>query len=157
MKKILRYNSFNEVKAEPKLEVRLINEPVEGKDISSYDNLGGQVHDMITTFYSNGFPLNGLYLNGKLIGSILLDPDYLPWEYRFDVIIKKGYRNKGYLKYIMNDLIERFKKDEQADQLSAIVINKKLVNILEDKWGFGVDEFEGDPFVFTNKKWLSEL
>jgi len=156
MKKILNYNKFNEAKVEPVLEVRLLNEPVEGKDLSSYAHLD-EVHDMITTFNSNGFPLNGLYLNNKLIGSILLDPDYLPWEYRFDVIIKKGYRNKGYLKYLMGDLIDRFKKDEQTDQLSATVVNKKLVNILEDKWGFGVDEFEGDPFVWTNKKWLSEL
>ena len=150
MKKILRYNNFNEAKVEPKLEIRLLNEPVEGKDISSYDHMN-DVHNMITTFYSNGFPLNGLYLNGKLIGSILLDPDYLPWEYRFDVIIKKGYRNKGYLKYLMNDLIERFKNDEQADQLSATVVNKNLVSVLKDKWGFGVDEFEGDPFVWINK------
>jgi len=156
MNRINTFDKFNEAKQEPKLEVRLLNEPVEGKDISTYAHMD-EVHNMITTFYSNGFPLNGLYLNNKLIGSILLDPDYLPWEYRFDVIIKRGYRKRGYLKYLMNDLIERFKKDEQADQLSAVVINKKLVNILEDKWGFGVDEFEGDPFVWTNKKWLSEI
>lgn len=150
MKKILRYNNFNEAKSEPVIEVRLLNEPVEGKDLSSYNHMD-DVYNMITNFNSNGFPLNGLYLNDKLIGSILLDPDYLPWEYRFDVIIKKGYRNKGYLKYLINDLIERFKKNEQADQLSATVVNKNLVNILKDKWGFGVDEFEGDPFVWINK------
>lgn len=109
------------------------------------------VYDMITTFGTNGIPKIGLYKNNMIIGAILLDGDYLPWEYRFDVVIKRGYRGRGYLRLLMEKLIEDFKRDPEADQLSAIVINKKLSKILDERFGFSIGEFDGDDFAFIIK------
>lgn len=119
-------------------------------DISKEDY--HKVYDMITSFNSNGIPKIGLYKKGIIIGAILLDEDYLPYEYRFDVIIKRGYRGRGYFRLLMDKLIINFKEDKQADQLSAVVVNKKLSNIFKEEFGFGISEFEGDDFAFLSKK-----
>lgn len=116
-------------------------------DEEEYDD----VYDMITTFGTNGTPKIGLYKGNKIIGAILLDEDYLPWEYRFDVIIKRGYRGRGYLRLLMEKLIEDFKNDPEADQLSAIVINKKLSKILDERFDFSISDYEGDDFAFMLK------
>lgn len=126
------------------------NSDVVVKDIPIEDY--NEVYDMITNFGTSGKPKIGLYKNNLIIGAILLDEDYLPWEYRFDVIIKRGYRGRGYFKLLMNKIIEDFKNDEQAEQLSAIVINKKLTKILEEKYGFIIGDFDGDDFAFIQKK-----
>lgn len=107
--------------------------------------------DMIDGFYTNGEPKIGLFNGEKLIGGVLLEEDYLPREYRFDVVIHKKFRGKGYLKLLINKLKENFNNDKEAKQLSATVVNKKLTKILVNKFGFNEGEFEGDDFVWINK------
>ena len=120
-------------------------------DISKEDY--NKVYNMITDFNSNGIPKIGLYKKGVIIGAILIDDDYLPNEYRFDIIIKKGYRGRGYLKLLINKLIEDFQVDDKVDQLSAVVVNKKLSTILGSRFGFTISEFDGDDFAFLSKKY----
>ena len=106
-------------------------------------------------FGTNGTPSIGLFDGGKLIGAVLLDEDYLPYEYRFDIVINKRYRNKGYSSLLIKALIDKFKKDTEADQLAATVVNKKLLNTLENKFGFWIGEYEGDAFAWLTKKDVS--
>lgn len=121
----------------------------------SVKNIGNEymdeLFDMVDGFNTNGKPKIGLFNDGKLIGGVLLEEDYLPWEYRFDVVIHKKFRGKGYLKLLINKLKENFYNDKEADQLSATVVNKKLTKILVNKFGFNEGEFEGDDFVWISK------
>ena len=110
-----------------------------------------ELFDMVDGFSTNGNPKIGLFNGEKLIGGVLLDEDYLPWEYRFDVVINKKNRGKGYLKLLINKLKENFNNDKQADQLSATVVNKKLTDILVNNFGFYKGEYEGDDFVWIKK------
>lgn len=130
-----------------------LNESQQNIYIKDIDNeYIDELFDMMSDdFYSYSSPIIGLFDNDKIIGGVLIDEDYLPWEYRFDVVIDKGYRGKGYLKLLINRLIEKFNADEKADQLSAIVVNKKLTDILVNKFGFSKGEFEGDDFVWIRK------
>ncbi len=110
-----------------------------------------ELFDMVDGFNTNGKPKIGLFNGEKLIGGVLLEEDYLPFEYRFDIVIHKKFRDKGYLKLLINKLKENFNNDKEADQLSATVVNKKLTKILVNKFGFDKGEFEGDDFVWINK------
>ena len=112
----------------------------------------GELFDMADgEFYTYGKPKIGLFSGEKLIGGVLLEEEYLPSEYRFDVIIHKNFRDKGYLKLLINKLKENFYNDKEVDQLSAMVVNKKLTKILVNKFGFNKGEFEGEDFVWINK------
>lgn len=106
---------------------------------------------IVDGFNTNGTPEIGLFNGEKLIGGVLLNEDYFPWEYRFDVVIHKKFRGKGYLKLLIDKLKENFNNDKEADQLSATVVNKKLTKILVNKFGFNESEFEGDDFVWIKK------
>lgn len=122
----------------------------------SVKNIGNEymdeLFDMIDgLFYTYANPKIGLFNGENLIGGVLLDEDYLPLEYRFDVVIHKKFRGKGYLKLLINKLKENFYNDKEANQLSATVVNKKLTKILVNKFGFNEGEFEGDDFVWINK------
>jgi len=127
----------------------------ENVDDVTIRNIGNEyikeLKGMINNFNSNGNPKIGLFKGNNLIGGVLLDKDYSPWEYRFDVVIDERFRGEGYLKLLINKLKEDFFKDEKADQLSATVVNKELTNILINKYGFNKGEYEGDDFVWINK------
>lgn len=107
--------------------------------------------NMIDCFNTDSIPKIGLFSNEKLIGGILLDKDYLPYEYRFDVFITEQFRGKGYLALLINKLKDQFMNDKVADQLSATIINKKLTEILVDKFGFNKGDFYGDDFIWIKK------
>jgi len=120
---------------------------------SSYND---EVYKLIgNQFPSYGTATIGLFDGDKLIGAILLEEDYLPWDYRFDIIINKRYRNKGYSSVLIRALIDKFNKDPEAEQISAIVINNKLMRVLE-KFDFYEDEFDGMRMAFLNKKSIKE-
>ena len=133
---------------------QFINENTTNDDIF-VKNIGNEytyeLMSMIEGFNTNGKPKIGLFKGENLIGGVLLDEDYLPWEYRFDVVINKKFRGKGYLKLLINKLKENFNNDKEADQLSAIVVNKKLTDILVNNFGFYKGEYEGDDFVWIQK------
>ena len=141
MKNILKFNDFLNENLKDDIYVKSI-----GVEYSK------ELYGMITNFNSSGNPYLGLFKGEKIIGGILLDEDYLPWEFRFDVVIKRGYRGKGYLKLLINKLKEDFYADKDADQLSATVVNKKLTPILVNRFGFSDGEYEGDDFVWITKK-----
>ena len=141
MKNILKFNDFLNENLKDDIYVKSI-----GVEYSK------ELYSMITNFNSSGNPYLGLFKGEKIIGGILLDEDYLPWEFRFDVVIKRGYRGKGYLKLLINKLKEDFYADKDADQLSATVVNKKLTPILVNRFGFSDGEYEGDDFVWITKK-----
>jgi GNAT superfamily N-acetyltransferase len=149
------YDVFDDYKHFLNLNEENENTEVSIRDIdSSYVD---QVYKLVgKQFGTSGMPSIGLFDGNKLIGAVLLDEDYLPYEYRFDIVVNKRYRNKGYSSLLIKAIIEKFKKDKNADQLSAIVINKKLLNVLEKKFDFGVAEYEGDDFAWITKKDLSE-
>ena len=88
---------------------QFVNENTTNDDIF-VKNIGNEyvyeLMSMIEGFNTNGKPKIGLFKGEKLIGGVLLDEDYLPWEYRFDVIINKKFRGKGYLKLLINKLKE---------------------------------------------------
>lgn len=129
------------------MDVNTINNWQRG-DAIPYD---AELQKMIgSSFTSDGFAYIGLFKGDKIIGGVLLSKDHLPWEYRFDVVISRSYRGKGYLKLLINKLIADFKADPVADQLSAQVVNKKLVGILE-RYGFSIGNFEDLPFAWMTK------
>ena len=113
------------------------------------DSYRYELISMIDSFNSYGVPFIGLFDNDKLIGGVLMDEDYLPYEYRFDIVISPVYRKKGYLKLLIDKLKLEFYKDNKADQLSATVVNKKLIAILKNRFGF--NEYEGDAFMWIRK------
>lgn len=134
------YESFNDISNDVYVE----------RIDSDYDD---ELIDMIgDDFNPNGSGFLGLFKKDSIIGGVMIEKDYLPWEYRFDVVISEKYRGKGYLKLLINRLIERFNKDDEADQLSATVINKGLTDVLVNKFGFNKGEFNGDDFVWIRKK-----
>jgi hypothetical protein len=141
MKNILKFNDFLNENLKDDIYVKSIG--------VEYSN---ELYSMITNFNSSGNPYLGLFKGEKIIGGILLDEDYLPWEFRFDVVIKRGYRGKGYLKLLIDKLKEDFYADKDADQLSATVVNKKLTPILVNRFGFSCGKYEGDDFVWITKK-----
>lgn len=113
---------------------------------------GDQILKMIgNTFITYGTPTIGLFKDNKIIGAVLLDKDYLPWEYRFDIVIARSYRNKGLATLLLDKLVQEFKQDSQANQLSATVVNKKLLSILVSKYGFSSGKYEDDDFVWLTK------
>lgn len=85
----------------------------------SVKNIGNEYFDelsnMIDEFNTNGKPRIGLFNGKKLIGGVLLDENYLPWEYRFDIVIHKNFRGKGYLELLINKLKDDFNNDKEAD------------------------------------------
>ena len=134
------YESFNDISNDVYVE----------RIDSDYDD---ELIDMIgDDFNPNGSGFLGLFKKDSIIGAVMIEKDYLPWEYRFDVVISKKYRGKGYLKLLINRLIECFNKDDEADQLSATVINKGLTDVLVNKFGFNKGEFNGSDFVWIRKK-----
>jgi len=115
---------------------------------SSFDD---ELYDMIgNDFGTNGEGFLGIFLGDEIVGGVLLSPDHLPWEYRFDIVIDKKHRRKGYSHLLIRELVRLFKSDSEAEQLSAQVINPSLVDILV-RHGFSEGEYEGDPFLWITK------
>jgi hypothetical protein len=84
-----------------------------------------------------GHPRLVLIQNNKVIGGIFVDNDYLPYEYMFDIFIKKSKRGKGYSKLLLDAMIKDFVENfPEADQIRGWVINKKLEDYLESKYDF---------------------
>lgn len=111
----------------------------------SFDN---EIHNMINNeFISHGTASIGLFIDDKLIGAVLLEEDNLPLEHRFDIIIDKPYRGKGYSHKLINAMIQNFNNDSKAKQLIGWVVNKNLLNQLISKYNFKSWEFEGEDFV----------
>lgn len=126
------------------------------KDIdSSYDN---EVYDLINNeFISNGTSFIGLFDEDEIIGAILLEKDYLPYEYRFDIIIDSYYRKKGYANLLIKELIKKFKEDSKAENLIAWVVNGDLKNMLVNKYNFDTWKYEGEDFVGLQKDNINEI
>ena len=148
MSKVIR-EQINKVKNWKQFLNESVNSTIYVKNIGN--EYMDELFDMVDGFNTNGKPKIGLFNGKKLIGGVLLEEDYLPWEYRFDVVIHKKFRGKGYLKLLINKLKENFNDDKEADQLSATLVNKKLTKILINKFEFNEGEFEGDDFVWISK------
>ena len=98
-----------------------------------------------------GQPRLALLENGNVIGGIFLEPPnsyslngkYVVetyWEYKFDIIIERSKRKKGYSKILLDAMIKDFVDNfPDADKIRGEVINKKLQKSLEKYYGFSCD------------------
>ena len=87
-----------------------------------------------------GHPRLVLTENNKIIGAIYKEK-YTHWktkeeikdaEYKFDIVIKKSKRGKGYAKYLLDAMIYDFVYNyPNSDQIRGEVVNKKLEKYLE--------------------------
>ena len=107
-----------------------------------------------------GQPRLALLENGKIIGGIFLEKpssyiengEYVVqpmWEYKFDIVIVKSKRNKGYSKILLDAMIEDFVSNfPDADQIRAEVTNKKLEKSLQKKYGFSCDSRNDEKITY---------
>jgi GNAT superfamily N-acetyltransferase len=70
-------------------------------------------------------------------------------EYKFDIVIRKKYRGKGYAKLLLDrmliDFLENF---PEAEQIRAELINKKLAQYLVSKYGFTCDSDNDEDITY---------
>jgi hypothetical protein len=107
-----------------------------------------------------GQPRLALLENGKIIGGIFLEKpssyiengEYVVqpmWEYKFDIVIVKSKRNKGYSKILLDAMIQDFVSNfPDADQIRAEVTNKKLEKSLKKNYGFSCDSRNDEKITY---------
>lgn len=107
-----------------------------------------------------GQPRLALLENGKIIGGIFLEKpssyiengEYVVqpmWEYKFDIVIVKSKRNKGYSKILLDAMIQDFVSNfPDADQIRAEVTNKKLEKSLQKNYGFSCDSGNDEKITY---------
>ena len=118
---------------------------------------GGKLYDEMeelaaTNLGSWGIPRIALLENGKLVGGIFLGEENLDYEYLFDIAVKKNKRNKGYATILINAMIKDSIENFDLEQIRAHVVNEKLVEILENKYGFdcGYDDNSGTTVCYMD-------
>jgi hypothetical protein len=112
-----------------------------------------------------GSPRLVLIHDNKVLGGIFLEQDnsytlngvkYTPdlFEYKFDIIIGKKYRGKGYAKILLDQMIVDFIDNfPEADQIRAELINKKLAKYLVSRYKFycDSDNEEGITYCYLSR------
>ena len=77
------------------------------------------------------------------------------YEYKFDIIISRSHRGKGYAKLLIDRLILDFIENFQdAEQIRAEVINKKLGKYLVSRYGFDCDSdnYEDMTYCYLSRE-----
>jgi hypothetical protein len=146
----IRYKKGGKIGNEIKIDNKIIKvdyaKPEQSDEIYSFVDL------------SVGEPRLVLTENNKIIGAIFKEK-YTDWEtkeedknaeYKFDIVIKKSKRGKGYAKYLLDAMIYDFVYNyPNSDQIRGEVVNKKLEKYLESsKYDFSCDDGNEENIMY---------